>query len=80
MGSEEMKFIELTGEMLADIVKEDELHADDLSATGITPESIVRVNQQGDIELRRKEGWDVVGGLLGEFNERLAKTSGLDWA
>ncbi len=75
-----MKFIELTGATLAEIVKEDELHAADLSSAGIQPESIVRINVQGDIELRRQEGWDVVGGLLGEFVERVSRTSGLDWA
>jgi hypothetical protein len=75
-----MKFIELTGATLAEIVKEDELHAADLSSAGIQPESIVRINEQGDIELRRQEGWDVVGGLLGEFVERVSRTSGLDWA
>jgi hypothetical protein len=25
-------------------------------------------------------GWDVVGGLLGEFDRRLTKETGLDWA
>ncbi len=75
-----MKFIELTGSTLAEIVKEDELHAADLDSAGIQPGSIVRVNEQGDIEVRRKEGWDVVGGLLGEFGDRVSRTSGLDWA
>ncbi len=75
-----MKFIEITGDKLAEIVNEDELHADDLGAAGIHPTSIIRVNEQGDIEVRRKQGWDVVGGLLGEFAERVTKTSGLDWA
>ena len=75
-----MKFIELTGATLAEIVKDDELHAPDLLEAGIRPESIVRVNQQGDLELRRKEGWDVVGGLLGEFVDRVSRTTGLDWA
>lgn len=75
-----MRFIELTGAMLLEVVKEDELHADNLGAAGIQPDSIVRINEQGDIELRRQDGWDVVGGLLGEFKERVPSMTGLNWA
>ena len=28
----------------------------------------------------RPEGWDVVGGLLGDFEQRLKAETGLDWA
>ena len=45
-----------------------------------TDNTIVRVNRQGDIEVRRPSGWDVIGGLLGEFDERIRKETGLDWA
>jgi hypothetical protein len=38
------------------------------------------VNQQGDIELRRPEGWDVIGGLIGDFEHRLTKCTGFRWA
>jgi hypothetical protein len=50
-----------------------------LAAAGITEETIVRVNAQGDIEVRRRDGWDVVGGLLGDYEERVRRLSGLDW-
>ena len=33
-----------------------------------------------DIEVRRPSGWDVIGGLLGEFDERIRRETGLDWA
>ena len=75
-----MKFIECTGETLKEIVNEDELSPSDFEKAGILPQSIVRVNEHGDIEVRRPNGWDVVGGLLGEYNDRIRKTTGMDWA
>jgi len=74
-----MKFIEMTGRCLAEIVKDDELHVNDLPAAGIEDETIVRVNQQGDIEVRRPDRWDVIGGLLGDFYERIKRQTGRDW-
>jgi hypothetical protein len=75
-----MKFIEMTGETLARIVEDEELQVRDLKSAGIKDTTIVRVNQQGDIEVRRPQRWDVVGGLLGNFEERVHKTTGFDWA
>ena len=37
-------------------------------------------NQPMDIEIRRHDRWDVIGGLLGEFDERVRRETGLDWA
>lgn len=75
-----MKFIEMSGAALESIINDDELHNQNLEAAGVKPESIVRVNQQGDIEVRRVNKWDVVGGLLGNFEDRIKQTTGLDWA
>ena len=75
-----MKFIQMTGKTLADVIKDDELHIGDLETAGVDDRTIVRINQQGDIEVRRAEGWDVIGGLLGEFETRVKKATGLDWA
>ena len=75
-----MKFIEMTGKMLKDIVSDDELHIDDLSSAGIYDDTIIRVNQQGDIEVRRTDRWDVIGGLLGNYEDRMKKRTGIDWA
>jgi hypothetical protein len=75
-----MKFIEMTGDTLAQILNDGELHDSDFSTAGITDDSIVRINQQGDIEVRRNLKWDVVGGLLGNFEERVRQTTGLEWA
>ncbi len=74
-----MQFIEMSGKTLLRIVNEDELHPEELAALGITDESVVRINRQGDIELRRADRWDVIGGLLGEFEYRIAAQTGLDW-
>jgi hypothetical protein len=75
-----MSFIEMTGATLERIVADDELHHDDLATAGVNGQTIVRVNRQGDIEVRRPGGWDVIGGLLGEFDERIRRETGLDWA
>lgn len=75
-----MSFIEMTGNTLERIVADDELHHGDLTAAGVGNGTIVRVNRQGDIEVRRAAGWDVIGGLLGDFEHRVKHETGLDWA
>ena len=75
-----MSFIEMTGATLERIVADDELHHGDLAAAGVSDQTIVRINKQGDIEVRRQSGWDVIGGLLGEYEERVRAETGLDWA
>jgi hypothetical protein len=79
-----MEFIEISGKTLLKIVHDNEpfapLSPDELAEAGVTESSILRVNRQGDIELRRPEGWDVIGGLLGEYEDRLRHETGLDWA
>ena len=77
---ETFMFIEMTGKTLSGMMEEDELGAVNLADVGITDDTVVRVNQQGDIEVRRKEGWDIVGGLIGEFDGRVKKATGLNWA
>ena len=72
-------FIEMTGRTLNGMMNEDELGGN-LADVGITDESIIRVNQQGDIEVRRERGWDIVGGLIGEFEQRVKHATGLNWA
>jgi hypothetical protein len=74
-----MKFIEISGKTLQRIVSDDELHHDELAAMGVTDECVVRINRQGDIEIRRSDRWDVIGGLLGEFEERIQNETGLFW-
>ena len=76
----QMKFIEMTGATLEKVINDGELHSPDLTVAGVKTDSIVRVNQQGDIEVRRAHKWDVIGGLLGNFEERIKKTTGFDWA
>lgn len=75
-----MEFIELTGQALLRIVRDEGPTPEELLAVGMRPESIVRVNRQGDIELRRPDRWDLIGGLLGEYEVRLKRETGLDWA
>ena len=75
-----MKFIEMTGGTLGRIINDGELHVADLESAGIYETTIVRVNQHGDIEVRRHDTWDVIGGLLGEYSDRVKQESGLNWA
>jgi hypothetical protein len=75
-----MRFIEMTGRQLARVVNDNELREQDLIDAGITEDTIVRVNEHGDIEVRRNCCWDVIGGLLGEYHERIRGITGLDWA
>ena len=75
-----MKFIELTGAQLLAMLRADEGDPEDLRRAGLTDPTIVRVNQQGDIELRREKEWDVIGGLLGDYELRLREATGIDWA
>ena len=74
-----MEFIELTGRSLRRVIEQDQELLSRLDALGVGEESILRVNRQGDIELRRPRRWDVIGGLLGEFENRLRQVTGLDW-
>ncbi len=77
--TQRMKFIELTGAQLAEVITESELKREDLESAGVTDSTIVRINQHGDIEVRRSNKWDIIGGLLGNYEERVRKTTGLDW-
>jgi hypothetical protein len=74
-----MRFIEITGKALAQIVSHDELHPDQLHEAGIEDDTIVRINEQGDIEVRRPSRWDLVGGLLGDFAHRIREKTGMEW-
>ena len=76
----EMQFIEMTGATLAEVINDSEIQTQDLGSAGVDDGSIVRVNHHGDIELRRSNKWDIIGGLMGSFEERLKQITGLDWA
>lgn len=74
-----MKFVELSGRVLAHLVRDEEMPSSELAKAGVTDDSVVRINEQGDIELRRPEGWDVIGGLLGDFRSRIRQQTGMEW-
>tara|TARA_R110002111_G_scaffold229407_1_gene290659 strand:- start:239 stop:466 length:228 start_codon:yes stop_codon:yes gene_type:complete len=75
-----MQFIELTGKTLLDVVNEGEIDLRELHDSGVVGDSILRINIHGEIELRCKSSWKMVGGLIGSFEERLMKLTHLDWA
>ena len=74
------QFIEMLGKTLFRMLTEGEPGPSELAEVGVDEQSIVRVNRQGDIELRRKDRWDLIGGLLGDFESRVREETGLDWA
>jgi hypothetical protein len=75
-----MQFIEMTGRTLLKVIDTKEVDPAQLKAAGVNDDSLVRVNLQGDIELRKRDRWDIVGGLLGDYEQRLHQATGLDWA
>ncbi len=76
-----MQFIEMTGKTLLRIVSRDgdEPSPSELEEVGVNAESIIRVNRQGDIEIRRRKNWDLIGGLLGDYEARVQEETGLEW-
>lgn len=74
-----MQFIELTGKTLLDVINEGEIDMRQLHRAGVNGDSILRINKFGEIELRSRDEWVMVGGLLGNFEERLRKITQLDW-
>lgn len=74
-----MQFIELTGKTLLDVVNEGEIDFKQLHNAGVNGDSICRINKFGEIELRQTDQWVMVGGLIGDFEERLRDMTGLNW-
>jgi hypothetical protein len=74
-----MQFIELTGKTLLDVINEGEIDMRQLHQAGVNGDSILRINKFGEIELRNANEWTMVGGLIGNFEERLCKITKLDW-
>ncbi len=74
-----MEFIEMSGSVLLRLATDNAPSPAELAKSGVNDESVVRINRQGDIEIRRADGWDLIGGLLGDFEHRLKRETGLDW-
>lgn len=74
-----MPFIELTGQKLMDVINDGEVNPEELRRAGVTSGSILRVNIHGELEVRRRDGWELVGGLLGNYEDRLRDVTGYDW-
>lgn len=74
-----MEFIEMSGEQLLSLLHEEEYQPDELRKSGLSEVTPVRINRQGDIEIYLDGDWNVIGGLLGDFTQRLESMSGLEW-
>ncbi|MEX2187331.1 MAG: hypothetical protein WD875_11070, partial [Pirellulales bacterium] len=79
-GAPGMNFITISGRTLVNVLEPGEISPDELRAAGVADDSVVRVNRQGDIEVRRRAEWDVIGGLIGDFENRLKHATGMEWA
>ena len=75
-----MKFIEMQGKTLMRVISPEEFDPDQLKRSGVRDDSLVRINLQGDIELRKRDRWEIIGGLLGDYADRARRISGLDFA
>ena len=75
-----MQFVEMTGKTLASILTDKELSGSDLEKANVHEDTIIRVNEHGDIEVRRPLKWDLIGGLLGDFHNRIRQSTGMEWA
>ena len=51
-----MQFIEMSGKTLTQLVAADEFSPEELAAAGVSDESVVRINRQGDIDRCRELG------------------------
>ena len=74
-----MKFIEMTGHALMSMIEPDEVSPEKLQQVGLTETCLVRVNEQGDVEVRRHDRWDLSGVLLGVVAQRAERASGRTW-
>ncbi len=72
-----MNFVEIDGAMLLQLVSEEEIA--DLRSAGVQDESQIRINPQGDIEIRRGGHWSIIGGILGDYANRIRRLTGKDW-
>jgi hypothetical protein len=73
-----MKFVEITGATLLELADHDQVAG--LRAAGVSEKSKIRINPQGDVEIFRGGSWHIIGGLLGDFENRVRKLTGLDWS
>lgn len=73
-----MNFVKISGAMLRSLVEESEIA--DLRAAGVSDESEIRINPQGDIEVHKDGSWKIIGGLLGDYQARIKRLTGLDWS
>lgn len=73
-----MKFVEINGATLLKLVGDEEIPG--LRDAGVTDESHVRINPQGDIEILQRGEWSIIGGLIGDYANRIRHLTGLDWS
>ena len=72
-----MQFVEISGATLFELADADQ--APQLRAAGVTDDTKIRINPQGDIEMLKRASWAVIGGLLGDYQSRIKRLTGLDW-
>lgn len=72
-----MKFVQIDGATLLKLAGEEELAG--LKSAGVTSHSQVRINPQGDVEVLDHGEWSIIGGLIGDYANRIRHLTGQDW-
>ncbi len=72
-----MRFVEMTGATLLQLADADQV--DQLRAAGVKDDVRIRINPQGDVEMQHGTHWSVIGGLLGDYANRIKHLTGQDW-
>jgi len=72
-----MRFVEMNGATLLQLADADQ--ADQLRAAGVSDAVKIRINPQGDVEMLQGSHWSVIGGLLGDYANRIKQLTGQDW-
>jgi len=72
-----MQFVEITGDVLFQLADADQVPQ--LRTAGVTDAAQIRINRQGDVEMYTNQRWAVIGGLLGDYESRIKKLTGLGW-
>jgi hypothetical protein len=72
-----MQFVEISGAVLLELADADQVPQ--LRAAGVNDDAKIRINRQGDIEMMHGPAWNVIGGLLGDYESRIKKLTGLGW-
>ena len=74
-----MEFLHFSGQTLFLLLQPEEFQPSELREAGVTDECEVRMNRDGELEVLRNSRWIFIGGILGNFSDRVEKATGHAW-